>query len=1514
MEKMLFNKCQSSLEDLELHKYPDEVVEDFLGYLHNVPFIRWMVSPERPLVSELPRDEEGKVFIDVTKPPILENSDFFRQSALTWQKNGQYTHLRPNRNPSSDFGRWIREERRRGWDGYIDPSTGMWVTGDYYWMLNYCPMHLVVEGKNGLKMRSMKHPRFWDGQFLVSHYIQQSRRNGHHSAYLASRGRGKTSFAASMLAKRFIIGEGAENKEDVQCMVTASDRTKLIGTNQILDVFIDDIDFCAKNTQFPRRRTKSSVQELMWEMGFKKKDSQVTYGSKNSVSGIISGVNQDKLNGSRGVLYLVEEAGIFRNLREMYNMIRPSTEQGEDTFGQIIAYGTSGNDESDFTAFAEMFYSPNGYNLNPLDNVFDKEGQGRLQCCMFYPAYMNYDDSCIDKNGNSNITKALLTLCYDRFKVKYGSSDISTITRRVSQYPITPQEAIIRSQRNIFPVTELNERLNQIDNNPNEYDGTYVGELVFNADNKVEFVPTVDSPIRDFPTPEGDAKGAIEIFEMPQKNAKGEVPSERYILGLDPFDYDATKNQKTMSLGSVLVLDLWTDRIVAEYTGRPMFADDLYEIVRKLCLFYNGKTMYEAHPYSQEVITPNGKKLWKDINIGDKLFSTNGRIVEVIAVPVDEYMPIYKVTLNDGREVMCSDNHIWSVYLVNRQHQGLKSITTKQMMAMGLKTKHGQTNFFVPNGGIVEYEHREVPIDPYTLGLLIAEGAFTKFKKGKYEKFKRRMVQFSSTKEDAEFYKTAIPYPIKYIGTKGYSWHMYINDIDIILKRLGLLHKNSLDKFIPDLYLYNDSNVRLELLKGLMDGDGCAYNKGAAIYITSSKQLKTDFMSLCRSLGINCKCVTYEPHITKSPNNGKEYLSQTSYHIYIYADKSIFKLPRKKNAQYVYQYDKKGCKANGYVNKTAIISIEFSHYEQGKCITVNQDDGLYMVGDYVVTHNCNLKGTFSYFSTHSCLHLLADTPEYLKDKQLVTVIGVGNKSKGVHATVPIIQFGFKLIRDWLLKPVPRIEKDTEGNDVEVMVPNLYNVKNRAFIQELIQWNPRGNYDRCVLEDTQIQTKNGIKEIKDIVLKDSVLTMDGKYNEVCQLHKNTYTGTIYKFRAMGDYRHLNCTYNHPIACRHREVIPKGRYYMKNRNKMSSPEYKEAQNITKDDFVLVPKRVGLPYCSIPDDKLYLLGWYIADGNASVKNKVIFKLQGDQYEIAKEIKRMLDKYWARDYTFVDGSVRQWKNRTITQPAHNKRGHVEAIIHQSYSKHKGKRVNCWEVTISSKEAQEFFVKYGGGPNHKDIADSIYNTRGLLPLIKGFFEGDGHYRCEVRCDGSLRNSLELNSVYEKLIHKVRQILLDEGIWCTVRKVVMRGYMAQEQYNLNIVNDNVIPIIKGSLKFKQLVPKHNRTVKEHHFEDALGFWVKLKDITSYNYSGDVYNIGVRNNHSYCANGMLTHNCMATVQLMLYREEKMILYQGDLRHSEVSASSLETDDYWVKNYPKKDDVGSKFISMEYEKGA
>ena len=128
MEELKFNKCQTPLEELELDKYPKEVQENFFDFLNNVPFIKWMVSKDRPYIHELPRDDEGKAIIDVTKPPILENSNYFRQTGEIYDTTGQYTNLRPNKNPNSEFGRWLSEEKRRCWDGLTDPTYRDWET------------------------------------------------------------------------------------------------------------------------------------------------------------------------------------------------------------------------------------------------------------------------------------------------------------------------------------------------------------------------------------------------------------------------------------------------------------------------------------------------------------------------------------------------------------------------------------------------------------------------------------------------------------------------------------------------------------------------------------------------------------------------------------------------------------------------------------------------------------------------------------------------------------------------------------------------------------------------------------------------------------------------------------------------------------------------------------------------------------------------------------------------------------------------------------------------------------------------------------------------------------------------------------------------------------------------------------------------------------------------------------------------------------------------------------------
>lgn len=586
---MNLNSKQTPLEVLKVDKCPKEVIEQFYDFLNNIPFIQNCIKKDRKRAIDIPKDSQGKIEIDVTQPHILENMDYFRPAAIHFQKYGCYTHLRPNPNPNSEFGKWIRKEVKRCWYGYTRDSDGEWIPGDYYYYLNYCPIQLIKKLPNGQSVRTLDFPRVWDGQYLVQHYLHKARLHGHHASELASRGKGKSFMGAGLLAKRFKLGESETVKEKVLSTVTASDKKYIYGPNQILNMFKYYIDFQSQHTQFPRQLLTDSAQALMWEAGYKDKETGIRKGTQNAVIGVTTGVNQDKLNGSRGVLYLIEEAGIFNNLNSLYQMIRPSVEDGSDTYGLIFMYGTAGDDMSDFTDLQEIMYNPDGYNMEKNPNVWDKEGQGRKWFTFFYPAYLNRAN-CMDTEGNSDITKALLEICLDRYTVKYNSSDINAITKRISQYPITPQEAIIRAHSTIFPVTELNERLNQIDNDPMFYDNVYVGDLVFNSDGEVEFSISTEKPIRDFPTKDNKVTGAVEIFALPEKDSNGKIPNERYIAGADPYD-DDTSN--TMSLGSFFILDTWTDTIAMEYTGRPAFANDYFEICRKACLFYNAKLLYE---------------------------------------------------------------------------------------------------------------------------------------------------------------------------------------------------------------------------------------------------------------------------------------------------------------------------------------------------------------------------------------------------------------------------------------------------------------------------------------------------------------------------------------------------------------------------------------------------------------------------------------------------------------------------------------------------------------------------------------------------------------------------------------------------------------------------------------------------------------------------------------------------------------------------------------------------------
>lgn len=177
--------------------------------------------------------------------------------------------------------------------------------------------------------------------------------------------------------------------------------------------------------------------------------------------------------------------------------------------------------------------------------------------------------------------------------------DINTETHALSANGIwvhnciTPAEACLSFNGNIFPKKELQQHLANIRTNKQLQNHKQIGDLIFTETGELKWIHKKTGDITHYPLEkEDDPTGSIVIWEHPVVDA----PSGLYIAGIDSYDYDESS---TTSLGSCIIykrfqnFESYSDIIVAEYTGRPKTAEDFYENVRKLLMYYNARAMYE---------------------------------------------------------------------------------------------------------------------------------------------------------------------------------------------------------------------------------------------------------------------------------------------------------------------------------------------------------------------------------------------------------------------------------------------------------------------------------------------------------------------------------------------------------------------------------------------------------------------------------------------------------------------------------------------------------------------------------------------------------------------------------------------------------------------------------------------------------------------------------------------------------------------------------------------------------
>ncbi len=276
--------------------------------------------------------------------------------------------------------------------------------------------------------------------------------------------------------------------------------------------------------------------------------------------------------------------------REIYNLTAGNTH----TYlaNNIITHNTGGTDINDLIGLEQLYTRGAGYKVHMIPNIFEPE-LGHSETGIFIGEQRNHEIA-MDKDGNSDKEKAIQYILKDREDYLNKTKNKEMLLRYIAEAPIKPSEALMQIGGNIFPVDLLKQqKAYLLSHRDTMIDSAWVGLLVPDQETgKIEWkIDNTLIPIDHYPhTDVSNLNGCVVIYEPPVRDKDGNIPFGLYISGNDNYDHDQST---TESLGSTFIMNRMTERIVAEYTGRPYVASYFYNTNRYLLMYYNAIQNFE---------------------------------------------------------------------------------------------------------------------------------------------------------------------------------------------------------------------------------------------------------------------------------------------------------------------------------------------------------------------------------------------------------------------------------------------------------------------------------------------------------------------------------------------------------------------------------------------------------------------------------------------------------------------------------------------------------------------------------------------------------------------------------------------------------------------------------------------------------------------------------------------------------------------------------------------------------
>ena len=529
--------------------------------------------------------EQDELYVDLEKVQgkRLENTYEWREEAIHFENHGCYTKHPRSADPNSKYYKYWVEQGKRCMYGYTTPS-GVFLSGYYYFYLNFSQIKKVVfaDKDDVVGVEIFGFPDVWDIDYEYFTLIEQAEVNGKHVVVLKTRRRGFSFKGASMMCRNYFLLPKSNS------YAFAYEKDYLIDADGLLSKAWEIMNFIDNHTGWAKRRQYTNtgmIKRSSYEKdagGFK-----VEEGYRSNIIGVSLKGNVDRVRGKRGKLLLFEESGKNPYLKQAWRLALSTAKQGRHVFGLLIAFGTGGCEGGDFEGLEDMFLHPKKYDVEPCKNIWEPTNMGE-DCGFFAPEYKGRS-GYIDKDGNSDILGALEEIKQNRKDKIEQNSTPEEIARNQAEEAIYPSEAMMNIGDNMFPVADLRKRRSEVESQPNKYYNTFWrGDLIIDQQGEVQLsINTKKHPIWEYPFYGKNTDGCVIIFEQPVKQ-NGEIPYGLFISGVDPYNH-----VHGTSLGSCFILNRVTDRIVAEYTARPLTDEMYYENCRRLLIYYNARCNYE---------------------------------------------------------------------------------------------------------------------------------------------------------------------------------------------------------------------------------------------------------------------------------------------------------------------------------------------------------------------------------------------------------------------------------------------------------------------------------------------------------------------------------------------------------------------------------------------------------------------------------------------------------------------------------------------------------------------------------------------------------------------------------------------------------------------------------------------------------------------------------------------------------------------------------------------------------